>query len=78
MRTSAEDQLNNEWVSARPDVLLMGLVEQIQESNDASVRLNSSSEGDFQLTKRKSTGTVLCGSYFPEDVYQDKKVAKQQ
>jgi len=36
-RTFAEEQLNNEWVVARPDVLLMGLVEQIQTSQEASV-----------------------------------------
>ena len=38
VRSHAEDQLNNEWFVARPDVLLMGLVEQIQQSQDASVR----------------------------------------
>lgn len=38
VRTQAEEQLNNEWVTAQPDVLLMGLVEQIQDSTDPSVR----------------------------------------
>jgi importin-5 len=38
VRAQAEDQLYNEWVTGRPDVLLMGLVEQIQESTDPSVR----------------------------------------
>lgn len=37
VRSQAEDQLGTEWVAARPDVLLMGLVEQIQDSNDLSV-----------------------------------------
>ena len=36
-RTSAEEQLNNEWIAARPDVLLMGLVEQIQVAQEPSV-----------------------------------------
>ena len=36
-RTHAEEQLNNEWFNARPDVLLMALVEQIQRSQDPSV-----------------------------------------
>lgn len=36
-RAAAEDQLNKDWVAARPDVLLMGLVEQIQASGEASV-----------------------------------------
>ena len=36
-RTSAEEQLNNEWFTNQPDVLLMGLVEQIQLSQEPSV-----------------------------------------
>lgn len=38
VRSQAEDQLNNDWVQNRPDVLLMGLAEQIQGSEEASVR----------------------------------------
>ena len=41
-RSHAEEQLNLEWVAARPDVLLMGLVEQIQQSADLSVGRESS------------------------------------
>ena len=37
LRSHAEEQLNNDWVIVRPDVLLMGLVEQIQIGRDASV-----------------------------------------
>lgn len=37
IRTHAEEQLNNEWIAARPDVLLMGLVEQIQSAHEPSV-----------------------------------------
>jgi hypothetical protein len=36
-RTAAEEQLNREWVGERPDVLLMGLSEQIQLAQDTSV-----------------------------------------
>lgn len=36
-RTAAEEQLNKEWVGERPDVLLMGLSEQIELANDTSV-----------------------------------------
>ncbi len=39
IRSRAEDRLNNEWVGAQPDVLLMGLVEQMQESTDSSVNI---------------------------------------
>lgn len=37
IRSSAEEQLTTEWVAARPDILLMGLVEQIQHSQEPAV-----------------------------------------
>ena len=37
IRSQAEDQLNNDWIQNRPDVLLMGLVEQIHGSEDVGV-----------------------------------------
>lgn len=37
VRTQAEEQLNNEWVKGRPDVLLIGLAEQLQGAEDAGV-----------------------------------------
>lgn len=37
VRSQAEDQLNNDWVQNRPDVLLMGLVEQIAGAEDTVV-----------------------------------------
>lgn len=36
-RNRAEELLNNEWIVARPDVLLMGLVEHIQSSSEPTV-----------------------------------------
>lgn len=36
-RTAAEEQLNAEWVSQRPDLLLTGLAEQMQGANDDGV-----------------------------------------
>ena len=38
IRSQAEEQLNNDWVQARPEMLLMGLVEQIQRAEEPSVR----------------------------------------
>ena len=38
-RAAAEASLNEEWVAQRPDVLLMGLSEQIELAQDTSVRL---------------------------------------
>lgn len=38
IRTQAEDHLQNNWTATRPEVLLMGLAEQISASTDAAVR----------------------------------------
>lgn len=38
-RTQAEETLNNDWVNAQTEILLMGLAEQIQLAEDAGVRL---------------------------------------
>jgi importin-5 len=37
VRSQAETQLNDEWVAKRPDILLMGLVEQMRGSEDSQV-----------------------------------------
>jgi hypothetical protein len=37
VRSQAEDHLATNWTTAKPELLLMGLVEQIQGSNDATV-----------------------------------------
>lgn len=38
VRTQAEEQLNTEWIAQRPDMLMMGLAEQMQGSQDEGVR----------------------------------------
>jgi hypothetical protein len=38
VRSQAEDQLNNDWVQNKPDVLLMGLAEQIGGAEDTLTR----------------------------------------
>ncbi len=38
LRSQSEENLNSEWITARPDVLLMGLTEQVQGAEDANVR----------------------------------------
>lgn len=38
VRSQAEDHLANNWTTTKPEMLLMGLVEQIQASNDPTVR----------------------------------------
>jgi hypothetical protein len=37
IRSQAEEHLTNQWTNAKPEILLMGLVEQIQGSNDTTV-----------------------------------------
>ena len=37
LRKSAEDRLNDEWVKTRPDMLLLGMVEQIRDGTDSAV-----------------------------------------
>lgn len=36
-RSVAEERLTSDWLAVQPDVLLVGLVEHIQESGEASV-----------------------------------------
>lgn len=38
VRSQAEEHLATHWTNEKPDVLLMGLVEQIQGSTDTTVR----------------------------------------
>ena len=38
LRSQAEEQLNNDWTPNRPEVLLMGLAEQLQVAENPSVR----------------------------------------
>lgn len=37
VRSQAEEHLANNWTATKPEVLLMGLVEQVQGSNDPTV-----------------------------------------
>lgn len=49
-RSSAEDELNTAWVQSRPDVLLMGLVEQIHGGSEASVCILSTVSSSYGRT----------------------------
>lgn len=40
VRSQAEEQLNNDWVQNKPDILLMGLAEQIAGAEDTLVSAN--------------------------------------
>lgn len=43
IRSQAEDHLQNNWTNTRPEVLLVGLVEQLQGASDTTVRSQYSS-----------------------------------
>ena len=75
-RTQAEDQLNNEWFVKQPDVLLLGLAEQIQLSQESSVRHVQ------RIVKLKHASliklcsyadAVFCSSPISENVDEDKE-----
>jgi hypothetical protein len=40
IRSQAEEHLQNNWTNTRPEVLLMGLAEQIQAAGDTTVCAN--------------------------------------
>ena len=83
LRAQAEEQLNSEWFAARPDVLFMCLVEQLQEAADPSV--SSKHAYLLRLPYRMADqapldhfiDTVLCSGPLPAHSNQDKEAAEQ-
>lgn len=61
VRSQAEDQLNNDWVQNRPDVLLMGLAEQLQGAEDTIVSCSTRPQGCdfFRGVPQKTTSQTL-------------------
>jgi hypothetical protein len=59
VRSQAEEQLNNDWVQTRPDILLMGLAEQIAGAEDTLV----SADSDSTLPREEGeiVGGCVCG-----------------
>jgi len=49
VRSQAEESLNTEWVAARPDMLLMGLAEQMQGSQEEGVSASSEKNGSYNF-----------------------------
>jgi hypothetical protein len=45
IRSQAEEQLNNDWIQNRPDVLLMGLAEQLEGAEETGVSASYQKEG---------------------------------
>lgn len=60
-RSYAEEQLSVEWVSGQPDVLLMGLVEQIQASQASQASEASGASGQAILNGLPFKGVNASG-----------------
>lgn len=60
IRSQAEEHLQSNWVAARPEVLLMGLAEQISAPKDSGVCPASDRELEFA---RKTADTLKPASH---------------
>ena len=75
-RTLAEEQLNNEWFIKQPDVLLVGLVEQIQLSQEPSVgrvRKDSVLKHSPLIWPCPCVDPLFCSSLIPQNVNKDEE-----
>ena len=54
-RTQAEEQLNTEWVNQRPDILLVGLAEQMQGSANEGVSGEGTGESWYKVLMKEKT-----------------------
>lgn len=72
-RTAAEQQLNEEWVAQRPEVLLMGLSEQIELAQDTSVRLRLWRGGPALWADGDAVDANLCRRHLQATVIQASK-----
>lgn len=82
VRAQAEDHLTNNWTSAKPEMLLMGLVEHIHGSNDATVRIASTGHAvSVDACLRiliNAIDTILCLCYLPQDSFEITQIRQQQ
>jgi hypothetical protein len=70
VRSQAEEHLTNDWVVNRPDVLLMGLVEQMHGSQDTSVWHISR---DRRTRSNEYIGSIIRRRPLPEASLEVKK-----
>jgi hypothetical protein len=82
VRSQAEQHLGDSWTQQKPDMLLMGLVEQIQGSNDPTVGdMNPNHqicEGALSLTYSTATDTRFCSSYLPPNCLQGAQTSQRR
>jgi hypothetical protein len=70
VRSQAEEHLANNWTTNKPNMLLMGLVEQIQGSNDPTVIYNRTTILGLLLILLDIPDPLLCCRHFPPDSLQ--------
>lgn len=75
VRSQAEEHLSNNWVATKPEMLLMGLVEQIHGSNDTTVSYITIFTKVFFLEScltnlKHILDPVLCCNFIPSDSLQ--------
>ena len=70
VRSQAEEHLANNWTTNKPNMLLMGLVEQIQGSNDPTVTHTRTTISYLLLIPRDIPDPLLCCGHFPSDSLQ--------
>lgn len=74
IRSQAEEHLANTWTNTQPEVLLMGLVEQIHGSTDTTVCMQDSvvlSVGAFSWLMSRNLDALICFSYLPSHSFKD-------
>jgi hypothetical protein len=75
-RSQAEEHLQNNYTNTRPEVLLMGLAEQIASSPDTSVwSLTDPSASLPMLTRNRTPDPLLCCPHLSAHLLQDAKDA---
>lgn len=67
VRSQAEEHLANNWTTNKPNMLLMGLVEQIQGSNDSVVIFIKPTSCCLLLMLLAILDSLLCCCHFPPD-----------
>jgi len=79
VRSQAEEHLQNNWTNTRPEMLLMGLVEQIMGQKDsAAVGYRVGPQGDTRelANSRRLLGSIFRCSYLPSDIHKDQEDAE--
>jgi hypothetical protein len=79
VRSQAEEHLANNWTTTKPELLLMGLVEQIQGSNDPTVQILSPDMSGLCLVLILSIlpDAILCCSYLPSNSLEGPQAPEQ-